>query len=113
MKKLRETRLLEYCEGPSVIEAQGEDGRRYLCDMVEPSADGERYLVVPVTDAQIEGLNNGTTCLRCEMEASSRDEWYLSVPQWDFRKPFAIERQRGAIRDLPGPEYFLTGAWND
>ena len=50
------------------------------------------------------------------MECSGRDKWYISVPQWDFRKPFVIERQTGSISehpDLCGESYMLTGAWDD
>lgn len=115
-KMLRETRLLDYYDGPAVVEAQDEDGRRYLCDVLETCQNGEWFLVVPVSDAQVETLNKGESCLRSVMEIAGRDEWYLSVPQWDFRKPFKVERQDGPIADspdLPGEGYTLTGAWDD
>ena len=114
-KMLREVRVVDYCDGPVVIEAQGKDGRRYLCDVLDSCEDGERFLVVPVTDKQVEALNEGHSCLRSTMELAGRDEWYLSVAQWDFRKPFTIELQDGPISespDLPGEGYMLTGAWN-
>ena len=50
------------------------------------------------------------------MVQAGREEWYISVPQWDFREPFAIERQEGPISEspeLPGEGYMLTGAWDD
>ena len=116
MTKLRETRVLDYYDEPLVIEAQDENGHRYICDVLEPCEDGLRFLVIPVTDAQVQTLNKGESCLRKTMEIAGRDEWYLSVPQWDFRKPFKIERQPGPIADspdLPGEGYTLTGAWDD
>lgn len=117
MTKLRETRVLDYYDEPLVIEARDEDGHRYICDVLEPCEDGLRFLVIPVTDAQVDRLNNGATCLRCTMEhVAPENGWYLSVPQWDFRQPFAIERQEGPLSeypDLPGEGYTLTGAWDD
>lgn len=116
MKTLHETRLLDYYDGPSVIEAQDEDGRRYLCDLLDLSEDGERFIVTPVSDEVVGQLNEGETCLQCAMKSDGGDEWYLSVPQWDFQEPFEIERQRGPISKspyLPGPDYKLTGAWDD
>ena len=116
MKKLRETRLVDYCDGPVVIEAQDDDGRRYLCDVLEPCEDGMRFLVVPVTDSEVDHLNSGASCLRRTLLHAGKDKWYLSVPQWDFREPFAIERQSGPISDspdLPGEGYMLDGAWDD
>ncbi len=114
--KLRETRLVDYYDGPLVIEARDEDNRRYLCDVLEPCEDGMRFLVVPVTDDQVDVLNRGESCLRRTLLRAGKNKWYLSVPQWDFREPFAIERQRGPIAespDLPGEGYTLTGAWDD
>lgn len=116
MTKLRETRVLDYYDGPLVIEARDEDNRRYLCDVLEPCEDGMRFLVVPITDNQVDILNRGDSCLRRTLLQAGQDNWYLSVPQWDFREPFTIERQSGPISespDLPGEGYTLTGAWND
>lgn len=116
VKKLRETRLVDYCDGPVVIEAQEDDGRRYLCDVLGSSEDGMQFIVVPVTDNQVDVLNRGDSCLRHTLLHAGHDEWYISVPQWDFRKPFTVERQEGPIADspdLPGEGYTLTGAWDD
>ena len=117
MLKLRETRVLDYCDGPVVIEAQDDDGRRYLCDVLEPCEEGMRFLVVPVTDSEVDRLNSGASCLRHTLEhIAPKSGWFLSVPQWDFREPFTIERQSGPISespDLPGEGYMLTGAWDD
>ena len=116
-KVLRETRVLDYCDGPVVIEAQDDDGRRYLCDVLEPCEEGMRFLVVPVTDSQVDRLNGGKSCLRLTLEhVAPKSGWFLSVPQWDFRKPFVIEHQQGPISEspeLPGWDYMLTGAWDD
>ena len=115
-KALLHERILDYVDGPVVIEARDEDGRRYLCDSLGDCEAGEQFLVVPVTNKQVEDLNRGDSCLRRTMECSGRDEWYISVPQWDFREPFVIERQTGSISehpDLCGESYMLTGAWDD
>ena len=116
MKTIRETRVLDYYDAPLVIEAEDERGNRYICDALATREAGEWFIVVPVSDAQVETLNKGESCLRSVMEIAGRDEWYLSVPQWDFRKPFTVERQEGPIADnpdLPGEGYTLTGAWDD
>ena len=50
------------------------------------------------------------------MQCAGEAEWYVSVPQWDFREPFTIERQAGPISESPdlcGEGYMLTGAWDD
>lgn len=115
VKKIRETRLVDYCDGPVVIEAQDDDGRRYLCDVLSSREDGMRFIVVPVTDSQVDTLNRGETCLRRTLLHAGQNKWYVSVPQWDFGEPFAIERQSGPIADspdLPGEGYMLTGAWD-
>lgn len=114
-KMLREVRVVDYCDVPLVTEAHDGDGRRYLCDVLDVCENGEQFLVVPVTDEQIDVLNEGRSCLRSVMEIAGCDEWYLSVPQWDFHKPFTIERQDGPISespDLPVEGHMLTGAWD-
>lgn len=69
-----------------------------------------------MTNKQVDALNRGESCLRRTMELAGREEWYISVPQWDFRKPFVIEQQTGSISENPelcGEGYMLTGAWDD
>lgn len=117
-KRLHKTRVLGYCDGPVVTEARDENNRRYLCSVLDPCKDGMRFIVVPVTDTEVGVLNRGESCLRLTMEhvGQKNDEWYLSVPQWDFRQPFVIERQQGPISessDLPGSGYKMKGVWND
>ena len=116
MKKVLHTRVLDYYDGPLVIEAVDEDGRRYLCDSLPADGEGRRFVVVPVTDGEVGELNRGEACMRVMMERVGCGEWYLSVPHWDFREPFGIERQAGAIGEsgkLPGEGYMLTGAWDE
>lgn len=115
-KAILHERILDYVDGPIVIEARGDDGRRYLCDSLGDCDAGEQFIVVPVTNKQVDTLNRGDSCMRSTMELAGREEWYLSVPQWDFRGPFAIEQQEGPISESPdlcGEGYMLTGAWDD
>ena len=109
-------RILDYYDEPLVIEAKDESNRRYLCDSLATSTEGRRFMVVPVTDGQVEALNQGESCMMQVMVQAGGEEWYISVPQWDFREPFAIERQEGPISESPdlcGEGYMLTGAWDD
>lgn len=115
-KTVLHERILDYVDGPVVIEARGEDGQRYLCDSLGDRDTGEQFIAVPVTDKQVDILNRGDSCLRRAMERAGAGEWYISVPQWDFREPFTIERQAGPISESPdlcGEGYMLTGAWDD
>ena len=116
MKTIRYGRTLVFHDRPLVIEAVGGDGRRYLCDSLATREEGEWFVVVPVTDGEVGELNRGEACMRVMMERVGCGEWYLSVPHWDFREPFGIERQAGAIVEsgkLPGEGYMLTGAWDE
>lgn len=116
MKTLSATRILDFYDGPLVVEAEDKDGDRYLCDSLGTTEKGRRFIVVPISPRQIDVLNNGKSCMMRTMERAGRDEWYLSVPQWDFSEPFTIQRQSGPISEspnLPGEGYMLTGAWDD
>lgn len=113
---IQQGRILDYVDGPIVVEANGGDGRRYLCDLLDEQDEGAVFLVVPVTDEQVAQLNAGRSCMRRMMEVAGQEEWYISAPQWDFREPFTIERQAGPISESPdlcGEGYMLTGAWDD
>ena len=115
-KAIRHVRVLDYYDEPLVLEARDDDGHRYLCETLDTEDTGMRFLVVPISDEQVEDLNRGGSCMRQTMTRAGRDEWYISVPQWDFREPFAIERQTGPISESPdlcGEGYMLTGAWDD
>ena len=116
-RELSGTRLLDWCDGPTAMEAEDQDGRDYICDILETKEDGEWFLVVPLSDEQKQALNKGTVDLRSAMLESAREneEWYLSVPQWDFRKPFTIERQTKTSISfyLCGKGYTLKGEWDD
>ena len=115
-KAVLHERILDYFDGPLAIEARDEDGRRYLCDSMGAAEAGEQWIVVPITDDQADALNRGEMCLRSTMVQAGGEEWYISVPQWDFREPFTIEPQEGPISEspeLPGEGYMLTGAWDD
>lgn len=116
MKTIRYARTLVFHDRPLVIEAEDGEGGRYLCDSLATREDGEWFIVVPVTDEEAGVLNRGEACMRQMMERVGCEEWYLSVPHWDFREPFGIVRQEGAIgesRKLPGEGYMLTGAWDE
>lgn len=116
MKTISLTRVLEYCDLPLLFEGEDEDGGRYLCDSLNSQEDGEVFLVVPVTDRQIDVLNRGDSCLRQTLLHAGEDGWYQSVPQRNFRKPFTLERQEGPISacpNLPQEGYMLDGAWDD
>lgn len=118
MKTIRVSheRVLDYYDEPLVIEAKDENERRYLCDSLATSNEGRRFIAVPVTDEQVNELNQGKSCMMQVMARAGREEWYISVPQWDFREPFTIERQEGPISESPdlcGKGYMLTGAWDD
>ena len=115
-KAILHERILDYVDGPIVIEARGDDGRRYLCDSLGDCDAGEQFVVVPVTDDLVNDLNRGKSCMMQVMAQAGSEEWYISVPQWDFREPFTIERQEEPIAEssyLPGEGYMLTGAWDD
>ena len=116
METINLTRVLEYCDLPLLFEGEDENGRRYLCDSLKSQEDGEVFLVVPVTDRQVDILNRGDSCLRRTFLRAGQKGWYQSVPQRNFRKPFTIERQEGPISacpNLPQEGYMLTGAWDD
>ena len=109
-------RVLDYYDEPLVLEARDDDDHRYLCETLDTDDAGMRFLVVPISDKQVDALNRGESCMRRTMERAGSEEWYISVPQWDFRKPFVIERQMGPISENPelcGEGYMLTGAWDD
>ena len=116
MKTINLTRELEYHDRPLLFEGADEEGGRYLCDFLTTQEDGEVFLVVPVTDRQVDILNRGESCLRRTLEHVGRDKWYLSAPQRDFTKPLTIELAAGSLaesRNLPQEGYTLTGAWDD
>ena len=116
MKTISPTRELEYHDRPLLFEGADEEGGRYLCDFLTTQEDGEVFLVVPVTDRQVDILNRGESCLRRTLEHVGRDKWYLSTPQRDFTKPLTIELAAGSLaesRNLPQEGYTLTGAWDD
>lgn len=116
MKTISLTRVLEYYDRPLLFEGADGEGSRYLCDALTTREDGEVFLVVPVTDKQVDVLNRGESCLRRALERVGRDKWYLSTPQWDFTKPLTIELAASPIaesRSLPREGYMLTGAWDD
>ena len=100
-KAILHERILDYFDGPLAIEARDEAGRRYLCDSMGDAEGGEQWIVVPVTDDQVNALNRGEMCMRSTMVQAGGEEWYISVPQWDFREPFSIERRRGRFRRAP------------
>ena len=123
MKTISATRVLDFYDGPLVVEAEDESGGRYLCDSLGRTEEGKRFIAVPISSNQIEVLNKGKSCMHDAMVLAARKnsedgdvEWYISRPQWDFREPFVIERQEGPISESPNlcaEGYMLTGAWDD
>ena len=68
MKTIRYARTLVFHDRPLVIEAVDGEGRRYLCDSLATREAGEWFVVVPVTDGEVEELNRGEACMRVMME---------------------------------------------
>ncbi len=116
MKQLRQRRILHYHDNPLLIDAVDEAGNVYLCERMPDHDSGAQFLAVRVTGDEMRQFEEREQCLRQTLLAGGRREWYVSVPQNDFREPFMIEAQRSPLSDsafLPRAGLMYQGAWGE
>ena len=115
MKHIRFLRTLLWYDGPQLFEAIDDDGRLYLAEMVEEAetaSSDDVYLVVPVTESQLDRLLGKSVDLHTIMLEAGTPEWFLAVSDMHFEQAFPIARQSTPIAecDLLGePGFFLDG----
>lgn len=113
MKRIQFLRTLLWYDGPQLFEAIDEDGRFHLAEMVEEAEGADArdvYLVVPVTDSQLDRLFGNSADLHAILLEAGAREWFLTTTGMDFDQAFPIARQSTPIAEcelLGEPGFFL------
>lgn len=113
MKAIEFTKVLLYCDGPQIVEAQDEIGGSYIALLVDDVDGFDRYLVCGVHPHRLRGFRIGSLDLRSLLLESSGVEWGLVTFTDDMVGSFLRpETRTGRICDefLPDEGFYLHEA---
>lgn len=108
---MRVLNVLLYYDGPALFSCEDPSGQKYIVFLVEETEEGERWFLVPVSNARLERIRAGELGLR-ECVQNPEGGFLLDV----F---VSLDGSRGGVRirdastlqehELPGPQAVLSG----
>jgi hypothetical protein len=110
MKDVLFTKVLLYCDGPQIVEAQDDIGGSYIALLVDDCDGFDRYLICGIHPRKLRNFRVGNTDLRSILVESSTPEWGLVTVNDNARDlPMRPEARTGPIDAafLPDEGFFL------
>jgi len=110
MKSIRYFATLFYYDGIQVFEARDAIGGHYVALMVEPTGEGDRYLLAGVEPERLRLFRTGELDLRALLLERAEADWFFAAPCNGFDAPLVLEPQTSPLQDcpdLPEPGFLL------
>ena len=94
MKTVKLTEILDYYDGIQLFAARHPIGGHYVCDMIDPVGDFDRYLVVGVRPERLDEFRTGEVDLRTLLLEAPDGEWFITVADGTIDDPLTSVLQQ-------------------
>ena len=110
MKTVKLTEILDYYDGIQLFAARDPIGGHYVCEMIDPVGDFDRYLVVGVRPERLDEFRTGEVDLRTLLLEAPDGEWFITVADGSIDDPLTLVLQQEPLAEselLPEEGYIL------
>ena len=93
MKAITPTEILSYFDGIDLFAAEDAIGGNYVATLADDTLEAPRFLVVGVSQGQLDGVLSGQIDLKSLFENPAGGEWFFTDADADFGTPLPLARQ--------------------